>query len=227
MDKKKRILFVDDDPVILQSLKRTLRSMRQEWDLGFADSGQAALTVMEDDPYDVVVSDMRMPGMDGAQLLDEIKKRFPGAARIILSGQTGREAFVRGGKSAHRFLTKPCETETLKENIASILSLQHFLSDPELIKIVSRVEHLPSPPEVFHLLMEKAESPNFSLERAGEIIAKDMSMTAKILQLANSAFYGFNEKIVTPIHAVQILGLDIIQALILSMHIFSEFEKKL
>ncbi|KMP10939.1 hypothetical protein UR09_04785 [Candidatus Nitromaritima sp. SCGC AAA799-A02] len=226
MDKKIRILFVDDEPVILDSLKRMLRSMSQEWEVGFANSGQEALKTMEKESYDVVVTDMRMPGMDGAQLLEEIKKRFPETARIILSGQTGQKAFIRAAKSAHQFLTKPCDTETLKENVERIFSLRKILADQELMNLVAQIESLPSPPELYHLLREELESANFTLERVGEIISKDASMTAKILQLANSAFFGFSEKISTPSHAVQVLGLDIVKALILALGIFSEFEKR-
>jgi len=68
----KNILFVDDEPVLLDGLRRSLRSMRNEWSITFAGSGEEALKVLEKAPFDVVVSDMRMPKMDGAQLLNEV-----------------------------------------------------------------------------------------------------------------------------------------------------------
>jgi YesN/AraC family two-component response regulator len=84
---KKRILFVDDEPLVLAGLKRMLHGMRKQWEMVFVESGEAALKFMADNAVDVVVSDMRMPGMNGAQLLNEVMKRYPRTVRLILSGQ--------------------------------------------------------------------------------------------------------------------------------------------
>lgn len=116
---KKRILFVDDEPNILAGLKRMLRSMRKEFDLHFAENGKEALDIMESTEFDVVVSDMRMPGMDGAQLLTEIQQRYPYAIRIMLTGQANEESILRTVGVVHQFLAKPCEPEHLKRGIAA------------------------------------------------------------------------------------------------------------
>ena len=92
---KRRILFVDDEPNVLQGLKRMLRGMRNEWEMSFAESGPEALETMTKEHFDVVVSDMRMPGMDGAQLLSEVKKRHPHVVRIVLSGQSDKEMVLK------------------------------------------------------------------------------------------------------------------------------------
>ncbi|HEY4481440.1 MAG TPA: response regulator, partial [Candidatus Brocadiaceae bacterium] len=89
----KSIIFVDDELKVLQGLQRMLRSMRHEWDMKFATSGQKALDMLSKSPFDVIVTDMRMTGMDGAQLLREVMKRYPGVVRIILSGQTDQDVF--------------------------------------------------------------------------------------------------------------------------------------
>jgi YesN/AraC family two-component response regulator len=95
----KRILFVDDEPRVLQGIQRGLRGMRAEWETEFANSGAEALETMAQAPFDVVITDMRMPGMDGAQLLDLVKARFPRTVRIILSGQSDRETIFAIGWS--------------------------------------------------------------------------------------------------------------------------------
>ena len=82
----KRILFVDDEEMVLQGLQRMLRSLRREWDMTFVESGAKALELMAEQPFDVVVSDMLMPGMTGAELLNEVMKRYPRTVRLILSG---------------------------------------------------------------------------------------------------------------------------------------------
>ena len=103
----KKLLFVDDDPAVLQGLRRMLRVMADEWEMSFAESGQQALQMMKKVPVDMVVSDMRMPGMDGAQLLKEVKNNFPGTIRIILSGYVDETAIIRSSGSVHQFLSKP------------------------------------------------------------------------------------------------------------------------
>jgi YesN/AraC family two-component response regulator len=83
------ILFVDDEPNLIDGLRRMLRSFRQRWNIAFATSGSEALELMSQRPFDVIVSDMRMPGMDGRQLLEEVEKRHPQTVRVVLSGSVG------------------------------------------------------------------------------------------------------------------------------------------
>src|SRR5437870_3924710 len=102
MTMKKRILFVDDEPNVLGGLRRMLRPLHQEWTTAFAEGGTLALATLEKEPFDVVVSDMRMPGMDGAQLLEAVRQRYPHMVRIILSGQCDEESGLRALRVAHQ-----------------------------------------------------------------------------------------------------------------------------
>lgn len=226
MGDKTRILFVDDDPTILQSLRRMLRTMRLEWDIKTAESGQQALQVMEQAPFDLVVSDIRMPIMDGAQFLKEVKTRYPDTIRIILSGQSDDEALMRAVGTMHQFLSKPCDPETLKQVITRAISLRDYLNNPSLQQLISKISSIPSFPKIYEEMMNEIEDPNCSLERVGKIISKDIGMSTKILQIANSAYFGFSQSIESANHAVQILGLETIQALVLSYEIFSKFNQK-
>ena len=96
-----RILFVDDEQNVLLGIRRATRSMRHEWEMSFVESGAAALEHFAANDVDVLVTDMRMPGMDGAELLQSVKDRYPGTARIILSGHSDQEAIFRSTTSAH------------------------------------------------------------------------------------------------------------------------------
>ena len=109
-----RILFVDDEPKLLEGLKRTLRPLRREWNCGFANGGTQALQLLDENPFDVVITDMRMPVMDGLQLLEQVKTRHPRLRRIVLSGQSEREQFIQSSGISHRYLAKPCGLENLK-----------------------------------------------------------------------------------------------------------------
>jgi len=221
MTSKIKILFVDDEPHLLQSLKRMLHSARHEWDCQFASGAQEALDMMARQPVDLIVSDMRMPGMDGATLLTRVRKEHPKTIRFILSGQAEDNSFLRAMGSMHQFLSKPCSYETLKDAVNRAFSLRYRLNDPNWEKLLLEIKTIPSLPEVYYQLMEVVQSSDSSLEDIAAIISQDAGMAAKILQVANSAFFGFSHQIYSIEQAVSILGMDMIHALVLSHEIFS------
>jgi HD-like signal output (HDOD) protein len=224
MDDKRRILFVDDEPNILDGLRRMLRSMRKEFDLYFAESGKDALKLMDENEFDVVVSDMRMPGMDGAELMTEVQDRHPHSIRIMLTGQADEESTMRTVGVVHQFLAKPCDPEKLKNILLRASALHRLMIDGKLKDIISGIDTLPSLPVIYDKLQKKIRDPEASLEDIGKIISQDIAMTAKILQLVNSSFFGLYQKVETPARAVSLLGLDTIKALVLGSQIFSEIK---
>jgi HD-like signal output (HDOD) protein len=220
---KKRILFVDDDLRILQGLRRILHSKREEWEVVFTEDGPSALAILDQASFDVIVSDMRMPGMSGSQLLGEVKKRHPRVTRIILSGQSDLEWVMQSVSVAQQFLAKPCELEALMTVFSQTFALSDLLEDPALKQVINQVSSLPSLPHLYRELRREMESENGSIERVGAIVSRDVSMTAKVLQLVNSAFFGLPQKVSSPAQAVLFLGLKTLETLILSIHIFSQF----
>ncbi len=223
MDTKMRVLFVDDQPNVLAGLRRMLRGLRDEWQMEFAESGEEALAIMAKSPFEVVVSDMRMPGMDGTQLLTETMKRYPGTVRIILSGQADQASVLRAVTPAHQYLSKPCDTEMLKSTVARACSLRDTLSQESLIRLVSQVTTLPSLPHVYTKLLEELQSEDASVQAVAELIAQDVSMTAKLMQMVNSSFFGIPRRVESPAHAAAMLGLNVLKPLVLSAGIFSQF----
>ena len=222
---KRRILFVDDEPMVLNGLQRTLRKMRRDWDMTFVGSGREALDVLGKKPMDVIVSDLRMPEMDGGRLLAEVKKQHPQVVRIILSGQLDQEMTLKSVQLAHQSLSKPCDAEVLKHTLAKLFALRDFLSDDSIKSIISQIESLPSMPSIYTEIVSEMQSDDPAIKKVGEIISKDISMTAKILQMVNSAFFGLFQKIKSPEQAVMMLGMETIKALVLSVKIFSEFNQ--
>jgi putative nucleotidyltransferase with HDIG domain len=221
---KRRILFVDDEPNILDGLKRMLRSMRKEYELCFAENAKTALEMMEQEEFDVVVSDMRMPGMDGANLLTEVQRKHPHSIRIMLTGQADDESTLRTIGIVHQFLAKPCDPEKLKVILFRASALHRLMIDGKLKDIISSIDTLPSLPSIYAKLQKKIREPEASLDDIGKIISQDIAMTAKILQLVNSAFFGLYQNIESPARAVKLLGLDTIKALVLISQIFSEMK---
>jgi HD-like signal output (HDOD) protein/CheY-like chemotaxis protein len=221
-----RLLFVDDDPHVLDGLRRMLRGMRHQWEAHFVTSAAAALEFLAQHPCDVVISDMRMPGSDGVELFDQVRQWHPHAIRLALSGHSDPQMLLRAAGAVHQFLAKPCDPETLRSTIARALSLRRLLSAPLLKKIASQVRTLPSPPSLYLEIMQELQSPDPSIQRLAKAIGHDVGMTAKMLQLVNSSFFGTGRHVATPEQAVKFLGMDAVSGLVLSMKLFSQFDAR-
>ena len=216
---KKRLLFVDDDAMVLQGLRRSLRKMRDEWEVFYADSGAAALAQLASRPVDVVISDMRMPGMDGVALLSVVKERFPQIVRIILSGQLDRDMTLKSVTVAHQLLAKPCDVGVLRKTLHKTLALNQVLADGAIRRVVARIDTLPSMPASCLAIMAELQSEEASIQQVANLIAK-------ILQMVNSAFFGLYRRVNDVKDAVMLLGLDAIKALVLSINVFSAFNPR-
>jgi len=221
----KRILFVDDEPNILSGLKRQLRAQRKEWEMAFADSGKAALEMLEATPFDVVVSDMRMPGMDGAELLGRVKARYPETVRIILSGHSELELVMKSVGPTHQYLTKPCDPDLLRATLKRAFALRDLLADDQLQALAAGMTTLPSLPTLYQRIVAVLQEPDASLAAVGEVIGQEPAMAAKVLQLVNSAFFGLRREVADAREAVSFLGLETITALVLSVHVFAELKE--
>ncbi len=218
---KQRLLFVDDEENVLDGLRRMLRSMGVQWDMVFVDSGKKALAAMEKAPFDVVIADMRMPKMDGAQLLGEVQRRHPDTARIILSGYAEKESVLRTVAPTHQYLAKPCDPETVVTTIERILRLRGLLASEDLRRLVCGLKTLPMPSAVHFELLKELDSPERSAASVAEIISGDIALTSQTLRLVNSAYFALPTKATTPLQAVQQLGLETIKSVVLSAGVFS------
>ena len=221
---KKRILFVDDEVLVLEGLQRMLRPMREEWEMEFLDSGAKALERMAQLPFDVVVSDMRMPGMNGAELLSRVMQQHPKTVRFILSGHADKELILKCVGSTHQYLAKPCDPEVIKAIVRRASATDDALQSDSLKRLVAKMSHLPSIPSLYSEILEALHDLDATLETVGGIIAKDIAMTAQILKLVNSAFFGLRRQVSSPAEAANYLGLDTLRCLVLSINTFSQYE---
>lgn len=221
---KKRILFVDDEPMILQGLQRMLRPMRDEWDMVFVEGGERALAGMAERRFDVVVTDMRMPVMNGAQLLTEIRKRYPMTVRLILSGHADQDLVAQCLGVAHQYISKPCDPDQLKSMIRNACLIGGDRVTDKIKEVLGSIDRLPTLPAVFRQLQEALADPETGAQQLGDIIEQDMAMTAKILKIVNSAFFGLRRSIASPQEAVTYLGIDTVKSLVLVNSIFERAE---
>ncbi len=220
----RRVLFVDDEPRILEGLRRMLRSQRHEWEMAFAPGGEAALALMEASPFDVIVSDMRMPGMDGASLLWRVREVHPEVVRIVLSGHTELSTALRVVPVAHQFLAKPCDAEMLRVAIERACHLKALLSDDSIRRTVTALGDLPSVPRTYEALTQALADPDASLQLVAKIVEQDVGISAKVLQLVNSAFFGITHSMTSIQSAVSYLGINTLKSLVLSVEIFRAFK---
>jgi putative nucleotidyltransferase with HDIG domain len=215
-----RVVFADDDPNILEAMRRTLHNMRDEWVMEFTSSGAAALEELAKTPADVIVTDMRMPGMDGWELLARVKALYPQTVRFILSGEADATSIMRAVATAHQYLAKPCSNAALKAAISSTYLLRELLSTERLAPMVAGVGTLPSVPKAFQEILTCLQKPNASVGEAARIIARDVGMTANVIKMVNSAFFGTRQPVTTAERAVAYLGLDTLGALVLGHSAF-------
>jgi len=222
----KSILFVDDEVQILEGLRRMLRPKRDIWEMSFAQGGQDALALLAASSFDVIITDMRMPGIDGATLLGIVCEKYPDALRIILSGYTELESTLRAVPVAHQFLLKPCDPDALCMAIERGLRLLEVLNSKMLSSLVGSLRELPSAPRTYTDLRAALSMPDPSINEIVKIVQRDVAITAKILQLVNSAFFGVSRGVTDIKTAVTYLGISTVQNLVLSAAVFRSFSPK-
>jgi HD-like signal output (HDOD) protein len=216
-----RVIFVDDEPRVLEGLKRMLRPKRNEWQMTFVGSAKEALDVLKADPCEVVVTDMRMPGMNGAELLEVVQREYPDTIRLILSGQAETESVMKALGVSHQFLSKPCDAEILTGTIQRAFALRDLAGNHAVKTLVARINKLPTLPATYQRLVDCLKSPNADMEDVARIISMDPSMSARLLKVVNSAYFGLAKPVADVGRAGALLGLDRIMALVLGQGIFS------
>ena len=219
----KRILFVEDNEVLLELYGMLLDGESDQWQTTLAPDGQAAMALLRQSAFDVVVSDMQMPGMSGIELLSEVRKLHPQTSRIIISGVTDQAEAADSLNCTHLFIPKPFDIKTLRSTLARISSLDAYLKDDKLRGLAGKMRSLPSFPLLYLEIIREIESPSSSIQGIAKIVAKDRGITAKILQVANSAAIGLTERVNDPVEAVQQLGMTTVRSLVLSAQVYSTF----
>lgn len=209
------IVFVDDEPLLLEGLQNMLRKRRREWNMHFLPGAIQALQFLEEHPVDILVTDLRMPEMDGAELIQKVYRRYPGVIRMILSGQADQAITARTAPMTHRFLTKPCSPQVLQGAIERAVQLLDLMRSDELLTVIGSVGQLPALPQIYAALTRELGRDDCDLAQAAEWIARDTALSAKVLQFANSAYFGTKRNVASVEQAAVFLGLNTLRNLTL------------
>jgi HD-like signal output (HDOD) protein len=221
------ILFVDSDSNQLQSLQRSLRDQRYRWRLLFADNCKTALAIMSREPVDILVSETRLDRTTGTDLLKQAKESRPLTTRLLFSGQALREPAQEMVHHAHQFIAKPCDKEMLIITLQRVMQLRNLLNNSAMREMINSLGTLPSLPDSYTRLIEMLRSETASVADVGLLVEQDIAMSAKVLQMVNSAFFGLPRRVASPLHAVTLLGIEAVTNLALSAGIFNQIDTSL
>ena len=223
MSQKNRILFVDR-PSALEEIRKLADPLSDEWEARFAPSGPEGMKHLEREAFTAVVSDIHMTVKKDVELLNEVRERFPDVVRIVLSDCSDRETVLKSAvNTAHQYLTKPCDTVLLRSALEGACGLRNWLRNESIKKVVSKMDSIPSIPSLYNEIMYEMSRKDVSVPKIAAIIAKDVGMSAKVLQVVNSAFFCLRQRVTNIAQAVNLLGYDIVRALVFSLQVFSQF----
>lgn len=219
---KRRLVFVDDETQVLSALRAALRRERKRWDMRFFSSGVEALAALVDEPAEVIVTDMRMPGMNGAEFLARVTELLPHSVRLVLSGEAAESLTVSAIPYAHQWISKPTESSELVNIIERALTTRDLTHSGRAYQIVTSVAKLPVLPQVYQALSAALAEAEVCLDRVCELVQRQPSVSARVLQMSNSAFFGLPRRIDSIREAVSYLGLDTIKQLVFAAEVICE-----
>lgn len=219
-----KILFVDDEPAILRTIRRTLRHLPPTYQIDLEVDPVNAIERLGQCDYDLVVSDMRMPGRSGCQVLEAASRHNPGCVRAVLSGYSGEEETARVVEHAHLFIGKPFDPKAITDLIGRAEALAAMPMSEPLRRRLGGLKALPPTPKLFVTLTKALADDQraVSLDDIGGILAQDVGMSAKLLQLANNAFFGGGPRVSRVEQAVKLLGTRLISGLVLQHELFTK-----
>ncbi len=213
---------MDDEQSVLDGLRRALNRMRDDWDMTFVVSPQEAMELVQTQNFAVVVADMRMPQISGAEVLERVRDVSPTTVRLILTGHSDVKSVMKAVGPGHQLLAKPCTRESLEEAIRRAVAIRSLIANPTLTQILGKLAGLPTLPAIYQELV-RALREDASMEQIGAIISRDLALTTKLLRLANSGYFGISRTVGDATRAAMLLGSDAISGLVLGLKVFEQF----
>lgn len=218
----RRILFVDDDPDVLDGLRDSLRAQRRQWQMVFARGGPAALEqIASTGPFDIVVSDMRMPEMDGAEFLVRVKQINPRATRIVLSGQADEALFHRALTVAHRYLSKPLQVDALRQVLEEACALRVLLPVPELQELLGNLDTSATCSPSYWDVLRTLSAPGIGVVELSRVVERNSALASNVLEAASLPMFGLSQPVSSLDSAIGLLGIRRVRCIALAVHTYS------
>ena len=223
---RSRILFVDDEPLMREFYGMVGSLLGSDYEIFTVSSGKAGLEFLKRTPVDIVISDLVMPEMNGQEFMAAVSREHPDSMRIVISAHEDQLTVAQCLMFGHRYFSKPFDLKNLAAVLKRICHLKHLVGSEKLKRVVSGLGALPTPPKLYHRLSQAISSAYSSLDEIAAIVQEDPGLTVKLLQIANSAYFGTAQKVITPAEAVQIIGLEVLRALVLCVHAFKFYQDR-
>ncbi len=220
------VLFVDDEPNILAAIRRIIKSQKS-WKSAYAQSAKEALLLMDVQSFDLIVSDICMPEMDGKELLEIVKRKYPKTIRIALSGQIGVNHAIENIRAAHQFIPKPFDTDSLICTIESVFKYRKVIGSDSIVGVISEIDSLPVLPYTYTRIEEELQSSTPSIVSIADIISQDIALATEILRLINSPYFGLENTILSISQSINLLGLDTVKTFVMGKELFASYDSKI
>lgn len=221
---KTSILFVTTDEKLMSELIRNIVPIQDDYSIFFADNGERCLQILANNKIDFVFSSANIIMPTGANILNEIKRLFPEVIRFALVPNLDNQTVAQISQYVHQLVPPPYTKETIVERIQRTLHIQKILNNEKVVNLVKNTTTLPSLPEIYIQIEQETAKPDFSLIKIANLISKDPNLTAKILQIVNSAYFGLQKEVTNINFALSYLGVNVIKSLIFYIHLFSHFK---
>lgn len=221
----KQILLVSTDPFLAPGALQLTPTFKAQWTFHHVGNKAQALELLGRNTFDAVICELRLPDGSGPQLLDGVMSNQPGAQRFILADLTDRQTMLKCVGTAHQFLSKPCDGAKLEAALERAFQLEVWFGNDNVKKLVTQMRKVPSPPTIYFQIIRELQSPAASMENIGAIISQDLAVTAKLLQMVNSAAFGLQRPVSSPPEAVMYLGIETTKSLVLLAHTYSHFDR--
>ena len=222
---KLNILLIDDNENISSQIKQLLITIKIEGEFFYCKNGNDALSIMEQHYVNIVISDIQSQQIDGEELLDIIKNKYPSTIRIALYEEDNEmDLLLKTIVSAHKYISKPIKPEKFRTLILDAKQLYDILENENLRSIINKIDKFPLLPQTYLDIEEEIKKDDFSLQRISKIVQSDIIITTRILQVINSPFFGLPQDVTDIGQAVNLLGITMIKSLILYVQIFSSYE---
>jgi putative nucleotidyltransferase with HDIG domain len=220
----KQILYVGESVASHSRLRTELTQLKPEWTAAFSADAKDALGLLAHSRFDAVVSDDHLPDMDGVRFLSTVQEKHPDSHRLIVCELDS----IRGLKSTrltHQCVPKPWDKQTIQTVLERAFARSVWLSNPTVRNLVHRMPVVPSPPTFYFELVRALRSKEVNLDHLAERASRDPALTAKLLQVSNSANLGLPHPVTRVQDAISYLGLETTRSLVLIAHTFSYCDK--
>jgi HD-like signal output (HDOD) protein len=218
---EKRILIADADAKVWVEFREALG---ESWAVVGAGTASAALEEAQKQSFQVVVANYDLPDLSGAELLNRLRTSSPKTLRFIAAAEALKEKVMCHVLRGHQFLAIPFDRDTLKSSIERSMAADYGMNN-SLRELVGRIRTFPTIPSLYLEVVNALKDPNATTDEIGAIIAKDMAMTTKLVQVLNSAYFGLPRTITDPTEAVGILGFETVKSLIMTVKLLSQYDK--